>query len=162
MAASRTPESPRSISVDLATCPVCGKTFIPRPTGKPQVYCTVKCKRRAEYLRKKGEAVTPPAPKSRKPVRKRKPKPVDSEPEISSEKFDDMMDPPGSYEDMLRLSRRSLLIALNEAKPRDLPAISKQLLLVSRELEQFDDETSLLDEDDEVETDDESFKQAAI
>jgi hypothetical protein len=72
------------------------------------------------------------------------------------------MDPPGSYEDMLRLSLRTLKNAMGEASPKDLPAISKQLLTVSRELEQYGDSNDSLNEDTEAEEDDEEFEQAVI
>jgi hypothetical protein len=148
--------------VDLRVCPICSTTFIPRKTGREQVYCSKRCSNRATYLRKKGEPA-PPASKPKKKVRKKRAvRKAEVSPDISPERFDDMMDPPGSYEDMLRLSLRTLKTAMGEASPKDLPAISKQLLSVSRELEQYGDANDFLNEDTEVEEDDEEFEQAVI
>ena len=155
--------NPGPISVDLRVCPICSTTFIPRKTGREQVYCSKRCSNRATYLRKKGEAA-PPVSKPKKQLRKKRPvkKKAPASPDISPERFDDMMDPPGSYEDMLRLSLRTLKNAMGEASPKDLPAISKQLLTVSRELEQYGDSNDSLNEDTEAEEDDEEFEQAVI
>ena len=56
-----------------------------------------------------------------------------------------MVDPLPSYEDMLRLTVRRLKKAIEseETSSRDLPALSRQLLSASKELEDYQDDRAL-------------------
>lgn len=107
----------------------------------------------------KGAEGTAPAvkPPSRK---RRKSKP---QPDLSREDFEEMVEPVGTYEDMLRLSVRKLKQAIEnpDTSTKDLPALAKQLIAASHELDNFSDPEQLVDENVEVD-DDVSFRAEAI
>lgn len=61
---------------------------------------------------------------------------------MSQEDFEEMVDPLPTYEDMLRLTVRRLKKAIESDKTssRDLPALSRQLLSASKELEDYQED----------------------
>ena len=72
-------------------CEQCGAEFQPSGRGKPQRFCSKRCRDRANYLRRRRNE---PAPEY-------KPKP--KAPVLNQREFDRMMD--GSMEDELRYVR---------------------------------------------------------
>ncbi len=138
-------------------CIVCGAEYRPRGAGRPQKYCSVKCRNRAKILTRKARkngtrppfAETPkpanatkrapetakPAPKSRKAER----------PDLSRDEFKRMMDE--SLEDVLRRNRDRLSKALDDpdTPANALAAISRQLIAVVERLDQLEGGDPLLD-----------------
>ena len=82
--------------------------------------------------------------------------------DLTREDSEEMVEPSGSYEDMLRLTVRRLRKALTSesTSSRDLPALSRQLLAASRGLEAYEDnQEPLMEMGDD---DDEEFSAEAI
>lgn len=77
-----------------------------------------------------------------------------------------MVEPLGSFEDMLRLTVRRLKKEIEDpsTSSRDLPALSRQLLQSARQLEQYDSDPDEPDDDvmDKEVDDDISFRAEAI
>ncbi|MFT8639032.1 hypothetical protein [Bifidobacterium sp.] len=85
-----------------------------------------------------GAATSQDEPKPRAKTKPRSPR--RKKEDLSPEAFEDMIDPVGSYEDMLRLTVRRLKKSLASETTSDqaLPALARQLLAASRELDQYD------------------------
>lgn len=150
-----------SLSAEIRKCPQCGEAFIPKRSN--QRYCSAACRKNASRSRRNGDAGAPPAipQKTRHKVAARR-----KNHELSREGFEDMVDPLGSFEDMLRLTVRRLKKEIENpsTSSRDLPALSRQLLQSARQLEQYDsDPDEPGDEMMDTEVDDDiSFRAEAI
>lgn len=115
-------------------CEQCGREFRPSGHGRAQRYCSKRCRNRADYLRRKGEAPATPR-KATRPARESKPEPACKPTPLTGREFERMMD--GKLEDELRHNRDRLRSALDDpgTPANALPAISRQLIAVCRELE---------------------------
>ena len=118
---------------------ICGSEF--RPTqggGRPQKYCSAKCRNKAKVMARKGSGVKPDGAKSGHD----KPEPPN---ELTRGEFKRMMD--DSLEDVLRTNRDVLAKALTDpgTPPNALPAISRQLVAVTERLDQLEGGDPLLD-----------------
>lgn len=120
-------------------CRICGAEF--RPTqggGRPQKYCSAKCRNKAKVMARKGTGIKPDSPK-----------PEHDKPEAPKEltriEFKRMMD--DSLEDVLRTNRDVLAHALTDpSTPANaLAAISRQLIAVTERLDQLEGGDPLLD-----------------
>ncbi|KFI56574.1 hypothetical protein [Bifidobacterium callitrichos] len=120
-------------------CANCGKP-LPKSMSVRAKYCCDSCRVKAcQHRRKNGEPAAP------------KPKPRKKAPVIDKREFERMMD--GSMEDVLRHNRDVLRKALDDpdTRPQDLPAISRQLIAIARELDSMSGGDPLLDDlDDET------------
>lgn len=108
-------------------CEQCGKEFRPSGRGKAQRYCSKQCRNRANYLeRKNGSVVVRPKPET-------KPASPQTVP-MRRLDFERLMDSP--IEDVLRDNRDRLQAAMDDmdTPASALPAISRQLIAVCREL----------------------------
>ena len=157
---SRGKTSHEALSAEIRKCPQCGKAFI--PSRKDQKYCSPACRKKASRERTLL-ASSPRQPAGQAKILRRRRK----DPErLTQEDFEEMVDPLPSYEDMLRLTVRRLRKAIesDETSSRDLPAISRQLLSASKELQDYredDDPVAALD-DQESEVQDVPFSAEAI
>ena len=157
---SRGKTSHEALSAEIRKCPQCGKAFI--PSRKDQKYCSPACRKKASRERTRP-ASSPHQPACQAKIMRRRRK----DPErLTQEDFEEMVDPLPSYEDMLRLTVRRLRKAIESDKTssRDLPAISRQLLAASKELQDYredDDPVAALD-DQESEAQDVPFSAEAI
>lgn len=120
-------------------CRICGSEF--RPTqggGRPQKYCSAKCRNKAKVMARKGTGIKPDSPK-----------PEHDKPEAPKEltriEFKRMMD--DSLEDVLRTNRDVLAHALTDpgTPANALAAISRQLIAVTERLDQLEGGDPLLD-----------------
>lgn len=105
-------------------CPVCGKELPPQTTGRPRKYCSTSCKLKAARHRAS----------SRPTARAADTKPRAA---ISNGELDDIVNGPiPDYEDSLRLVVRRLTAVMEspDTSPRDLAAISRQLIDAARQL----------------------------
>lgn len=150
-----------AISAEIRKCPQCGDAFIPK--RRNQRYCSSACRKNASRSRRKGDADAP-APVIQKPRHRIKTRGKSRD--LSREDFEDMVEPLGSYEDMLRLTVRRLKKEIENpsTSSRDLPALSRQLLQSARQLEQFEaDPAEGSDDMADMEVDDDiSFRAEAI
>ena len=119
-------------------CRICGSEF--RPTqggGRPQKYCSAKCRNKAKVMARKGSGAKPD---------KAKPEHDKPEPpkELTRVEFKRMMD--DSLEDVLRTNRDVLARALTDpgTPPNALAAISRQLIAVTERLDQLEGGDPLL------------------
>ncbi|MGO5318887.1 hypothetical protein [Bifidobacterium boum] len=119
-------------------CRICGSEF--RPTqggGRPQKYCSAKCRNKAKVMARKNPAVKPDSgkPEHDKP---------EAPKELTRAEFKHMMD--DSLEDVLRMNRDVLSRALTspDTPPNALPAISRQLVAVTERLDQLEGVDPLL------------------
>ena len=136
-------------------CEQCGRGFRPSGHGRPQRYCSKRCRNRADYLRRKS-GVPSPARKKAKPAPGKDPQPAGGPAPLTGREFDRMMD--GKLEDVLRHNRDRLQAALDDpgTPANALPAISRQLIAVCRELDSMSGGDPLLDglmDDSEVDAD---------
>lgn len=115
-------------------CPVCGAELPSQSTGRPRKYCSTSCKLKAARRRGKHGSVTDTKP--RRQI-------------ISNGQLDDIVNgPPPGYEDSLRLVVRRLTAVMEseDTSPRDLAAVSRQLIDAARQLEAIkQDDTDLAD-----------------
>lgn len=128
-------------------CIICGSEFRPRGGGKPQKYCSTKCRNKAKVMARKAKAddTQPPAVEAAKPA----PKPRKAErPDLSRDEFRRMMDE--SLEDVLRRNRDRLSKALDDpdTPANALAAISRQLIAVVERLDRLEGGDPLLDTPD--------------
>ena len=130
----------------MRSCARCGGPIPPNRKAGAE-YCSQKCNQSAYRARKKndvgrtatnGERHASPHPRR------------ETEPDIGRREFDRMMD--GSIEDMLRANRDRLRRALDDpdTPAGALPAISRQLIAVCRELENSPTGDPLLDLADDI------------
>ena len=141
-------------------CIICGSEFRPHGGGKPQKYCSVKCRNRAKVLARKARknGTMPPstetpkpanatrrAPEAAKPEPSPAPKKAKERPDLSRDEFKRMMDE--SLEDVLRRNRDRLSQALDDpdTPANALAAISRQLIAVVERLDQLEGGDPLLD-----------------
>ena len=139
-------------------CIICGSEFRPRGAGKPQKYCSVKCRNKAKVVARKAKANGEPPPfaeipRPAKPVKRTpdtaepalKPKQAKERPDLSRDEFRRMMDE--SLEDVLRRNRDRLSKALDDpdTPANALAAISRQLIAVVERLDQLEGGDPLLD-----------------
>ncbi|PWG60492.1 hypothetical protein [Bifidobacterium catulorum] len=132
----------------MRTCAHCGN---PLPSGMRSTakYCGAACRKAAQRARQ-DKAI--PSRDSAKSTAKRETKPAP----LTGREFDRMMD--GKLEDVLRHNRDRLQAALDDpgTPANALPAISRQLIAVCRELEDMGGGDPLLDglmDDSEVDAD---------
>lgn len=133
-------------------CIICGSEFRPRGGGKPQKYCSAKCRNKAKVMARKARAdgTMPPAAETTKPAPKsRKAK---ERPDLSRDEFKRMMDE--SLEDVLRRNRDRLSQALDDpdTPANALAAISRQLIAVVERLDRLEGGDPLLDAGDDADT----------
>ncbi|WP_101618246.1 hypothetical protein [Bifidobacterium margollesii] len=105
-------------------------------------YCGAACRKAAQRARQHGDGTARPSAKSAaKPARRPAP--------LTGREFERMMD--GKIEDVLRHNRDRLQAALDDpgTPANALPAISRQLIAVCRELDDLSGGDPLLDLDDE-------------
>lgn len=137
-------------------CQQCGKKFRPSGHGSQSKYCSPACKAKAYRSRKKAGV------KGDKPHRKSKTVTVDVSKTVNAtldkREFDRMMD--GSYEDQLRFARDVLRRALgSEATPAaSLAPIARELLAVSKQLDDLDPSSSGFDLSEVLNESDEQFQ----
>lgn len=129
-------------------CEQCGKEFRPSGRGKAQRYCSKHCRNRANYLARKhgdGSEDVKPAAKT-----KAKPRAKHDAP-LKRLDFERLMDSP--IEDVLRANRDRLQAAMYDidTPASALPAISRQLIAVCRELASETGGDPLLDLNADVE-----------
>ena len=120
-------------------CRICGSEF--RPTqggGRPQKYCSAKCRNKAKVMARKGSGVKPDSAKLG-------PDKPETPNELTRGEFKRMMD--DSLEDVLRTNRDVLARALTDpgTPANALPAISRQLIAVTERLDQLEGGDPLLD-----------------
>lgn len=120
-------------------CRICGSEF--RPTqggGRPQKYCSAKCRNKAKVLARKGTGVKPDSPKPEHDK-------TEAPKELTRVEFKRMMD--DSLEDVLRTNRDVLAHALTDpgTPANALAAISRQLIAVTERLDQLEGGDPLLD-----------------
>ena len=120
-------------------CRICGSEFRPKQGGgKPQKYCSAKCRNKAKVMARKGVN-----------AKQDSPKPGHDKPEATKEltsvEFKRMMD--DSLEDVLRTNRDVLAHALTDpgTPANALAAISRQLIAVTERLDQLEGGDPLLD-----------------
>lgn len=119
-------------------CRICGAEF--RPTqggGRPQKYCSAKCRNKAKVMARNGTGIKPD---STKPEHDKPEAPK----ELTRVEFKRMMD--DSLEDVLRTNRDVLARALTDpSTPANaLAAISRQLIAVTERLDQLEGGDPLL------------------
>lgn len=133
-------------------CIICGAEFRPRGAGKPQKYCSTKCRNKAKVMARKARAdgTQPPAVENAKPAPK--PKQAKERPDLSRDEFKRMMDE--SLEDVLRRNRDRLSQALDDpdTPANALAAISRQLIAVVERLDRLEGGDPLLDAGDDADT----------
>ena len=126
-------------------CIICGAEFRPRGAGKPQKYCSTKCRNKAKVMARKARAggTQPPAVEATKPAPK--PRKAKERPDLSRDEFKRMMDE--SLEDVLRRNRDRLSKALDDpdTPANALAAISRQLIAVVERLDRLEGGDPLLD-----------------
>ena len=126
-------------------CIICGAEFRPRGAGKPQKYCSTKCRNKAKVMARKARAggTQPPAVEATKPATK--PRKAKERPDLSRDEFKRMMDE--SLEDVLRRNRDRLSKALDDpdTPANALAAISRQLIAVVERLDRLEGGDPLLD-----------------
>lgn len=153
-----------TFSAEIRRCPECGKAFVPR--RRDQRYCGDSCRKKASRRRVSGysENVKPKRTKKKRAGTKQK-----ISTDLSKGSFDEMMDPNGTYEEMLQLSIRKLRNAVADPKTlvTMLPTLTKQLLDASKQLEALQETKgpgieALVGDIDEEAEDDESFDPEAI
>ncbi|KFJ02648.1 hypothetical protein [Bifidobacterium thermacidophilum] len=120
-------------------CRICGSEF--RPTqggGRPQKYCSAKCRNKAKVMARKGASAKPDSPKPEHDK-------TEAPKELTSVEFKRMMD--DSLEDVLRTNRDVLAHALTDpgTPANALAAISRQLIAVTERLDQLEGGDPLLD-----------------
>lgn len=153
-------------------CIICGSEFRPRGGGKPQKYCSTKCRNKAKVRARKARANGDPPPfaetpkPARKPVAKSETKPVPKprkaeRPDLSRDEFRRMMDE--SLEDVLRRNRDRLSQALDDpdTPANALAAISRQLIAVVERLDRLEGGDPLLDIDAGGDADTQNLTQEA-
>lgn len=125
----------------MRACAHCGNPLPPnmRSTAK---YCGAACRKAAQRARQNKTSPPRPSPKPG-PEHAARPAP------LTGREFDRMMD--GKLEDVLRHNRDRLQTALDDpgTPATALPAISRQLIAVCRELDSMSGGDPLLDLDDE-------------
>lgn len=128
----------------MRSCSQCGGPIPPNRKAGAE-YCSQKCNQAAYRARKRKERPTPDGerPAASSPGR-------EPEADIGRREFDRMMD--GSIEDVLRANRDRLQRALDDpdTPASALPAISRQLIAVCRELETSLAGDPLLDLTDDI------------
>ena len=120
-------------------CRICGSEFRPKQGGgRPQKYCSAKCRNKAKVMARKGAGTKPDSPK---PERDKPEAPK----ELTSVEFKRMMD--DGLEDVLRTNRDVLAHALTDpgTPANALAAISRQLIAVTERLDQLEGSDPLLD-----------------
>ena len=126
-------------------CIICGAEFRPRGAGKPQKYCSTKCRNKAKVMARKARTggTQPPAVEATKPALK--PRKAKERPDLSRDEFKRMMDE--SLEDVLRRNRDRLSKALDDpdTPANALAAISRQLIAVVERLDRLEGGDPLLD-----------------
>ena len=126
-------------------CIICGAEFRPRGAGKPQKYCSTKCRNKAKVMARKARTggTQPPAVEATKPATK--PRKAKERPDLSRDEFKRMMDE--SLEDVLRRNRDRLSKALDDpdTPANALAAISRQLIAVVERLDRLEGGDPLLD-----------------
>lgn len=120
-------------------CMICGSEFRPKQGGgRPQKYCSAKCRNKAKVMARKGAGIKPDSPKTEhgKP---------ETPKELTRVEFRRMMD--DSLEDVLRTNRDVLAHALTDpgTPANALAAISRQLIAVTERLDQLEGGDPLLD-----------------
>ena len=120
-------------------CRICGSEFRPKQGGgRPQKYCSAKCRNKAKVMARKGTGIKPDSPKQEhdKP---------EAPKELTRVEFKRMMD--DSLEDVLRTNRDVLAHALTDpgTPANALAAISRQLIAVTERLDQLEGGDPLLD-----------------
>ncbi|MFR0558074.1 hypothetical protein PSRA_0819 [Pseudoscardovia radai] len=142
-------------------CIICGSEFRPRGGGKPQKYCSEKCRNKAKVRARKAKAdgTRPPAAETAKPAPK--PKQAKERPDLSRDEFKRMMDE--SLEDVLRRNRDRLSQALDDpdTPANALAAISRQLIAVVERLDRLEGGDPLLDIDAGDDADTQNLTQEA-
>ncbi|TPF96858.1 hypothetical protein EP30_05440 [Bifidobacterium sp. UTCIF-39] len=125
----------------MRTCAHCGKP-LPVNMRSTAKYCGATCRKAAQRSRQGGAG---PSRQTVKPLPKRDAKPGP----LTGREFERMMD--GKLEDVLRRNRDRLQIALDDpgTPATALPAISRQLIAVCRELDAMGGGDPLLDIEDE-------------
>ncbi|MFR0556654.1 hypothetical protein [Pseudoscardovia radai] len=128
-------------------CVICGSEFRPRGGGKPQKYCSVKCRNKAKVKARKARAdgTQTPVAEAAKPEPSPALKKAKERPDLSRAEFRRMMDE--SLEDVLRRNRDRLSKALDDTDTpaNALAAISRQLIAVVGRLDQLEGGDPLLD-----------------
>lgn len=149
-------------------CEECGRRFTPSGRGKKAKYCSAKCKQRAYRRAKRESRVTAPPSHTRQTPPDTKPA-ADTEPALTADDFELMMnDGPEDYLAVLKRTQRRLKDAMFNpgTPPGSLSGLSKQLLALTREIEQLEGTTHTPPPtgiDDETEdTDDDGFRPEAI
>lgn len=120
-------------------CRICGSEFRPKQGGgRPQKYCSAKCRNKAKVMARKGTGIKPDSPMQEhdKP---------EAPKELTRVEFKRMMD--DSLEDVLRTNRDVLAHALTDpgTPANALAAISRQLIAVTERLDQLEGGDPLLD-----------------
>lgn len=119
-------------------CRICGSDFRPKQGGgRPQKYCSAKCRNKAKVMARKGTGIKPDSPK---PEHDKSEAPK----ELTRVEFKRMMD--DSLEDVLRTNRDVLAHALTDpdTPANALAAISRQLIAVTERLDQLESGDPLL------------------
>lgn len=113
-------------------CQQCGKPIPPRNGGRPRLYCSGACKSKAARQRRANRHET-----QGNVTRTGTKPPENTEPELREEDFTEMLDPIGSYEDLLRMTIRKLKHVMQDpdTPARDLPAISRVMLQAAKDLD---------------------------
>ena len=120
-------------------CRICGSEFRPKQGGgKPQKYCSAKCRNKAKVMARKGSTVKPDSAKP-------EPDKPETPNELTRGEFKRMMD--DSLEDVLRTNRDVLARALTDpgTPANALAAISRQLIAVTERIDQLEGGDLLLD-----------------
>lgn len=127
-------------------CEECGREFEPSRRGSPSKYCSGACRAKAYRKRRKTGDAGVGKRDAGKPGKGQRPSPAQP---LNSREFERMMD--GKLEDVLRRNRDRLQAALDDpgTPATALPAISRQLIAVCRELESLAGDDPLLDLEDE-------------
>lgn len=120
-------------------CRICGSEFRPKQGGgRPQKYCSAKCRNKAKVMARKGTSIKPDSPKPEHDK-------TEAPKELTRIEFKRMMD--DSLEDVLRTNRDVLAHALTDpgTPANALAAISRQLIAVTERLDQLEGGDPLLD-----------------
>lgn len=154
-----------TFSAEIRKCPECGHAFIPK--RKDQRYCSPACRKKASRKRVSGYSGNTNRKRPKKKRRSLNPPVKDG---LDEEAFNEMMDPNGTYEEMLQLSIRKLRKAVADPKTlvTMLPSLTKQLLDASKQLEALQEtkgpgiDVLVGDMEKETDDDDESYDPEAI
>lgn len=149
-------------------CEECGRRFTPSGRGKKAKYCSAKCKQRAYRRAKRENRVTAP-PSDGRPAVPKVEETDPMEPALTADDFELMMnDGPKDYLAVLKRTQRRLKTAMFApgTPPGSLSGISKQLLALTREIEQIEGTrntpTATAPDDGTEDTDDDGFRPEAI